>query len=356
MCVTRSSELPKPGSFRRVQVGGESVLLVRNRDGELRAHINLCRHRGVVLCTEDSGQFNTSIRCPYHGWTFDLNGQLTAAPFMKELPPQTKERHLYSVSVSEWLGYIWVNLDPSAVPLADQLAPMLHKRFGDVDVPGRYGCDELEVAKRETYEVNANWKILFENFCECYHCPTMHPEVCDILPEWRSGYGTVSGPTGPKIEGSKINEKAEGFSLSGRATSAPLPGVPEHDHRTFHGLLLWPNVHLMFIPDHVMCMRFEPLGPAKTRVIVDWLFHPTAVSESGFDPSDAVALVDVTARQDFEACERVQAGAESSYFEEFHTPHESMITDFRRWLGEQLSDGAETSAGATSPQADVIAV
>lgn len=340
-CVARSSEIAEPGSFVRVNVGGESVLLIRKRSGEVRALINLCRHRGARLCVEEQGTFKNSIQCPYHGWTFNLDGHLTAAPFMRDLPPETKERHLFTASATEWLGYVWVNLDPAAPPLMEQVGPLLRGRFGDEDVPGHYGCEDLEVAKETTYEVNANWKILYENFCECYHCPTMHPEICTILPSWRTGYGTVSGPDGPKRAGSQLADGATGFSLSGRAAAPRLPGVPDEDARTFHGILLWPNAHIMFIPDHVMFMRFDPVAPDRTRVVVQWLFHPDAIGTPGFTPDDAAALVDVTAREDFEACERVQAATASAYFEEFHTPHESLILEFREWVIEQLGADAD---------------
>jgi Rieske 2Fe-2S family protein len=336
VCTTRSSHLAEPGDFVRVTVGRESVLLVRQRDHSVRALINVCRHRGARLCVEERGSVGESIGCPYHGWTFGLDGRFTAAPFLRDLPPETREKHLFQVAQEEWLGYVWVNLNPHAASLHDQLGPLLRNRFGDVDVPGRYECDRLEVAKTRVDEVRANWKILFENFCECYHCPVMHPEICHILPSWRTGYGTVSGPGGPQLQGSQLADDATGFSLSGTAAAATLPGVPPEDARAFHGILLWPNVHLMFIPDHVMCMRFEPLAADRTRVITEWLFAPEAIADPEFSPDDAAALVEVTAGEDYEACERVQQAAGSAYFEEFHTPFESLIQEFRAWVDQRM--------------------
>ncbi len=265
---------------------------------------------------------------------------------MRDLPDEVKEKHLYQAATTEWLGYIWVNLNLEAAPLADQVGPLLRSRFGDVDVPSHYGCEKLEIAKTITYDVQANWKILYENFCECYHCPTMHPEICSILPSWRTGYGTVSGPDGPIQRGSALADGATGFSLSGKAAASTLPGVPPEDERTFHGILLWPNVHLMFIPDHVMCMRFEPQAPDRTKVITEWLFAPDVIADPDFSPEDAAALVDVTAREDYEACERVQRATNSSYFEEFHTPHESLIQEFRAWVNSRLG-GSETESCAS---------
>jgi Rieske 2Fe-2S family protein len=348
ICVVRSSEIPAVGSFVRARAGGEDLIITRKRDGSVGAYINVCRHRGAELCSTDRGEFGKSIQCPYHGWTFDLEGQLVGAPFMRDLPAETRERHLFKGQTAEWLGYVWVNLDLAAPPLSAQVGPMVRERFGDVDVIGHYEPERLDIAKTATYEVDANWKILYENFCECYHCPTMHPEICNILPSWRGGYGTVSGPDGPKAEGSPLAPEATGFSLSGKAAAAVLPGVPERDKRSFHGLLLWPNVHLMFIPDHVMCMRFEPVAAERTRVVVDWLFAPEAIGTPGFSPDDAAALVEVTALEDFEACEMVQRAAHSKYFEEFHTPHEALIQDFRAWVLETLGEPVPARAGAAS--------
>ncbi|MFJ1782132.1 aromatic ring-hydroxylating dioxygenase subunit alpha [Streptomyces anulatus] len=337
-CAVRSAHLPKPGSFVRIEVAGESVLLVRNKLHEVKAFLNLCRHRGSLLCTEESGNLGRSIRCPYHSWTYSLDGRIVAAPYIDEMSPSVREnRNLFTASTSEWLGYIWVNMDPHAKPLKSQMDPLLETRFGSEDVISKYALEDLVVAHTVVYEVAANWKLISENFCECYHCPTMHPEICAIVPQFRTGYGTVSGPTG---QGAELALGADGFSLSGQKSADPLPGLDVADQRMFYGVLLWPSVSLNFAPDHSLCMRIEPLAPDRTRVVAEWLFHPDAVAKPDFDPTDAVSLFDVTNRQDFDITELVQRGTHSKQFGQVYSPYEHLIGQFHDWVDNAMIDRA----------------
>ncbi|MFE6685795.1 aromatic ring-hydroxylating dioxygenase subunit alpha [Streptomyces sp. NPDC057743] len=341
ICIAHSSEIPEAGSFLRVELGGESLLLVRNREGAVRGLINLCRHRGAQLCLDASGSFRRSIRCMYHGWSYDLDGKLVGVPWADKMPPGTRDRNLHIVSATEWLGYLWVNLDPAAAPLEDQVGPLIRARFGgDFNPIPNYGTENLRLVRSITYDVRANWKILWENFDECYHCPTMHSELCAAVPQFRGGYGTVTGPQGL---GAQLADGATGFSLSGRAVAPTLPGVPPEDDRTFYGILLWPNASLVFVPDHVFWMRLEPIGPDRTRVVGDWLFHADAAARPGFDPDDAVKVIDATNREDFAACERVQLGAQSGYFDDsqIHSPYEYRIEEFRRWVDNALIEDGD---------------
>jgi Rieske 2Fe-2S family protein len=263
------------------------------------------------------------------------------------------ELNLHRFAVTEWLGYIWVNLDEKASALADQVNPQLLTRFGDLGVLSRYGTEDLQVTTTITYEVQANWKLILENFSECYHCPSLHPELTAALPFFRSGYGTVSGPVG---QGAQLADVMEGFSLSGRATAPRLPGLTPEDARTFHGVVLRPNVALALVPDHVAFYRLHPQSPGHTRVIVDWLFHPEASSLPAFDPSDAVELLDRANRQDFEACERCQLGAPSKYFTSTLVPHEYVIAELRDWFETALTPANGQARGGTRSSADVSLV
>ncbi|MFV0131811.1 aromatic ring-hydroxylating oxygenase subunit alpha [Streptomyces sp. HMX87] len=340
-CVGRTDAIPDPGSFLRVEICGESVLVVRGRDGRLRGLLNLCRHRGAQLCVEERGRFGNSIRCMYHGWTYGLDGRMIGAPHMNELPPDTRqERTLHPVATTEWLGYVWLNLDADPPPLEEQLEPQLRERFGESDVLVRYGIEDLRPVTTVTYDVRANWKLIIENFSECYHCSTLHPELSAALPYFRSGYGTVSGRRGAQLAPDR-----DGFSLSGRAVASRLPGLYEEEDRAFNAANLWPNVVVVLVPDHVAWFRLEPLAPDRTRVVTDWLFHPRSVAEPGFDAGDAVALLDIANRQDFEASERCQLGAGSERFEAAYPPHEHVIGDFHRWVEEALGTVMEGRHG-----------
>ncbi len=326
MCVGRADAVAAPGRFLRVDVGTESVLVVHGRDGAVRAFRNLCRHRGARLCTEEAGTLGRSIRCMYHAWTYGLDGRLIGAPNMTTMPESLRgELGLHRVATELWLGYVWVNLDPDAAPLAEQVGPQLRGRLGDDELLARYDIARLEVGATVVYEVASNWKSIIENFMECYHCPTLHPQLTAALPQFRSGYGTISGGAGA---GAVFAEHVAGFSLSGRAARPRLPGLLPEDDRLFHGIVLRPNAFLILVPDHVAAFRMEPVAAGYTRVTVDWLFDPDRIAEDGFDASDAVDILDVTNRQDFAACERTQLGMRSPAYAGVLVPAEQIITEF----------------------------
>lgn len=332
VCVGRADELDGPGRFLRADVAGESVLVVRADDGSLSAVLNVCRHRGARLCLEGEGQLGRVVRCPYHGWTYGRDGRLLAAPNFREMPDLVKADYgLHAVGVAEWCGYAWVNLEPGAAPIQSQIDPQLRRRLGDSSMLGRYRPDELVLAHRETYDVAANWKTLVENFTECYHCPTLHPELTERIPEFSSGYGTVTGGAG---HGAALADGLDGFSWSGRSTGPALPGLDPGDERCFHGVILLPNVFMILVPDHVAFYRLDPVAVDRTVVVCDWLFHPSAVAGAGFDAGDAVRILDVTNRQDFEACERCQLGMRSRSFSGggVLVPAEHLISEFHDYV------------------------
>jgi len=338
-CVGRSAELGKPGAYLTGQVAGESILVVRQRNGSLRAFRNLCRHRGARLCLEPTGALDKAIRCPYHAWTYGLDGHLIAAPNASEMPDLDKaERSLLQVPVEEWAGYAWVRLAGEGT-LAEQVEPQLQERFGSLEPFARYQLDRLAVGHRVTYDVASNWKSIVENFMECYHCASLHPELTEAVPEFASGYGTVSGGVG---RGAAFAGTLEGFSRSHRAWRPRLRGLLEEDDRLFFGVVLLPGCLAVLVPDHVAFFRIEPLAPGRTLVHVDWLFEPDEVARADFDPSDSVELLDLTNRQDFSACERCQLGATSEAFETVLAPPEHIIENFHRFVAERLGQPTGT--------------
>lgn len=349
VCGGRADAVPEPGDFARLDIGGESVLVVRGADGRLRGLVNVCRHRGARLCRDERGRFGRSIRCMYHGWTYGLDGTLTGAPQMRDLPGAvTRDRDLHTVAVTEWLGYVWLHLGVEPPPLAEQIEPQLAARFGlanATDALAGYGIGELRQVTEIGYDVRANWKLIVENFSECYHCSTLHPELTRALPYFRSGYGTVSGR-----RGADLADGMAGFSRSGRAVAPPLPGLAGGEEaRQFNAVNLWPNVVLVLLPDHVVWLRLEPLAVDRTRVVAQWLFHPTAAADPAVRAADAVELLDIANRQDFEAAERCQLGARSVYYEAVYPPHEHVILAFHRWVEQAVQEPAPTRPTPTPP-------
>lgn len=336
MCFGRAEEVEHPGAGYAADVAGESVLAVRDRSGRLHGFANVCRHRGSRLCDDGPNGPMRTIRCPYHGWTYGLDGRLLGVPNQRDAPGLVKQQHsLTRVAVDTWGGYLWACLEPDTAPLHSQLDPQVTDRLGSLDALAAYELDRLAVARTIVYDVAANWKSLIENFTECYHCPTIHPQLTATIPEFASGYGSISGG---RWHGARLAEGVDGFSLSGTAGGPPLPGLADGERRRFYGVILLPNVFLVLVPDHVAFMRLEALAPDRTRVTCDWLFPDSLATAECFDPSDQVGLLDVTNRQDFAACESCQRNATSrvQHAGGVLLPSEHLIVDFYHWLTEAL--------------------
>ena len=202
---------------------------------------------------------------------------------------------------------------------------------------GRYPLAELRAARRITYEVSANWKVMLENYNECYHCAGVHPELCKVVPAFRErGGASLDWDRGvPHRDG------AWTFTHSGTTSRAPFPGLDE-DERTRHkGELIYPNFLISLSADHVAAFTLWPQGPEHTTIVCDFLFHPDEMAKSGFDPSDAVEFWDLVNRQDWTICEGVQRGMRSRRFEHgFYAPMESWSLDIRRYIRERLGPDA----------------
>ena len=312
--IGRADAIPHRGDVLRVEVGTESVIVVRGRDGAVRGFLNVCRHRGAELCQTGTTNVGNAIRCPYHSWAYALDGKLLAAPNWKSMPDFDRDKYrLGSVAVEIWNGLIWVNLDPDASSLADQLEPILRYRLGDeAERINRYRIGDLVVAARIEYDVAANWKIIGENFQECYHCTTIHPELIEQIPTF-ADYEKLA-QNGYQQGGYEFATGREGFSLSGRANFDPLPGLVAGDSRKYFGMVLRPNCFVSLLPDHVIVHKFRPVAPDRTLVVCDWLFPPAAVAAEGFDPADSVELFHRVNTQDFAAAEWCQPNMNSRLY------------------------------------------
>src|SRR5437762_8274585 len=285
VCIGRAETIPpKPGAYQVVIIGRESVIVVRNRAGVLQAFLNVCRHRGARLCSEATGQLKGSIQCRYHAWTYGLDGRLIAAPnIMSNEQFDRTAFGLLPVALDIWEGFIWLNLSDNPPSAASQLNPMIIQRFGSYEQFSRWEVGELKIGGSISYEIQANWKLMLENFMECYHCGPMHPELCDLLPGFRVGQVYTEG------EAATLAENVEAFTITGKASRPPLPGLLPTDLRRYYGIVLMPNVLLNLLDDHVVIHTLSPEGPDRTRITCDWLFHPQVMDAPGFDAMDAVS-------------------------------------------------------------------
>jgi len=334
-CAARGEDVATPGAFRTVRVGRESVLVTRGADGGARAFLNVCRHRGAQLCAEESGAVKRTFRCMYHAWAYDLDGKLVAAPNLVKMPDVDRvEYGLHKVHVREWLGYVWVCLADEPPSFERDVMGACVERLGDLASIERYALDALTVGRRIRYDVAANWKLIIENFMECYHCSTIHPELVHVLPEFAGGYAAQYYVG----HGAEFGRDVQGFTVDGRAGLRTIPTIAAEQDRRYYAITVKPQVFINLVPDHVIFHRMYPLAADRTIVECDWLY-PSEVVASGADLSRSVELFDRVNRQDFEACERCQPGMASRSYAKggVLVPSEHHIAEFHRWAVARLN-------------------
>jgi Rieske 2Fe-2S family protein len=333
-CAVRADEIAGPGAFQVVSIGDESVIIVRNKDEELRAFLNVCRHRGARICAEAEGQVRRNLRCAYHAWTYDLDGKLVAAPNLVTMPDVDRDAYgLIRVALREWLGYAWVCVAEEPPSFEDTVIADVTARLGDPEAINGYRAEDLAVGRRITYDVKANWKLVIENFMECYHCATIHPELTRVLPEFAKGYAAQYYVG----HGAEFAGWAEAFTVTGEGGFGRLPSVSPEQERRYFAITVLPQVFLNLVPDHVIVHRMFPLAQDRTTVVCDWLFD-AGVVESERDLSPSVELFDRVNRQDFEACELTQLSMGSRAYRDggVLVPSEHHIARFHDWVTAQI--------------------
>ena len=305
-CAGFSSQLSGAGDQRAEQTGSGSVLLVRGDDGTLRAFANTCRHRGHELLTCGTSAQRNSIICPYHAWTYALDGGLRfASGFSSRADFDASAWGLAELPAGEWHGLVFVDSSGSAAaPLTEFL-----RELAALVAP--YDPVRLVIAARHTYDAAANWKILTENYHECYHCPVIHPELCKVSPP-KSGrsYPPAATWAGGWMD---LRDGMDTMSLDGASHGAPLRGLDATGLRKVIYVNIFPNVLLSLHPDYVMTHRLIPLAVDRTMIECTWAFAPESLERPDFDPGYAVVFWDITNQQDWAACESVQRGLSSEH-------------------------------------------
>jgi Rieske 2Fe-2S family protein len=309
--IGREAEIAQPGDFIVRDLAGESIIVTRNREGEIRGFYNVCAHRGTKLLDEtgvgDCGHVSKAFKCPYHAWAYDLDGRLVGTPNVDEDEGFERAAYpLHDIGADAYAGFLFVNLaEPHARrPLQEQL------REGTESITNfeRYRMDELRVGRRIVYEVKANWKIVVENYNECLHCPTIHPELVQVVPLYR--FGEVWDEE-TRDDGNWMIEGATSFTKTGRSTLPPFPDLLPDDYRMYYGTFQFPNLMLNLHPDAAMVYYALPDGPAHTTVVSEYLFRPETIAAPDFAPEPVVELWDLISKQDWEVCERAQTGVSS---------------------------------------------
>ncbi len=328
LCAGREERLKSPGDYFTLPVGRESVIVLRDRDGRLHAFYNVCRHRGARLCSADEGHFKGFVTCPYHAWTYGLDGRLVGIPHLWEGEGFRKEDFpLHPVAVDTWGGFLFIHLEgEGATPLSEQLGPIPERLR-------RYPLADLRVGARASHEVDCNWKILVENYQECYHCPGVHPELCDLVPLYRTGAVDASGSDVQAY----FREGACTFTMTGTTRRPLLSGLSDEEKRKYDGEMIYPALMLNLFPDYAQYRALWPVAPGRTRIATEWLFEPSTMARDDFDPQDAIEFINLIARQDWDVCALVQKGVGSRVHRHgIYVPLETHAGAFKTWYLDRL--------------------
>jgi Rieske 2Fe-2S family protein len=330
-CVGHVGRIPLAGDYFVADAYGESLIVLRDTAGQVRAFYNVCRHRGTRMCEEREGRLGKSIQCPYHSWTYGLDGKLIGAPLMKGVADFNRDEFpLHAASLHLWEGFIFLNFAAHPEPFELQFAPLIGK-FGAWNLPA------LKPERRVAYDVNANWKFIFQNYNECYHCPPVHPQLARIS---SSDSGENDLVEGPFIGGFMTIEGADSLTTSGRTCAIPVADLPAADLRRVYYYSVFPNLLLSLHPDYVMFHTVWPQSPARSIIHCEWLFHPEAFGRADFHPGDGIDFWDETNRQDWHVCELSQLGVSSrAYRPGPYSPRESLPAAFDRHYRQVMDPG-----------------
>ncbi|MBM4194381.1 MAG: aromatic ring-hydroxylating dioxygenase subunit alpha [Gemmatimonadetes bacterium] len=317
LCVGREADIPAGGDYVVANVAGESLIIVRDRADTIRAFHNVCRHRGTRICTATNGQFGETIQCPYHAWTYRLDGRLTGAPHMAEADGfDMADYPLHQAPLGRWDGFLFVNLGARPGDFERFIAP-LHERFA------RYNLATLRSVRRIDYEVAANWKLILQNYSECLHCPTIHPELSTKLPFTSGANDLTEGAfLGGYMEIKAPNESA---TMTGRSCGLPLGTLSAEDRTRAYYYTLFPAMMLSVHMDYAVYYTVDPVAPDKSRVRCEWMVNPDSPSAPNYNIADAEEFWDRTNRQDWAICEQSQLGVSSRvYAPGPYSPRESI--------------------------------
>jgi Rieske 2Fe-2S family protein len=340
--VGRSSEVAGPRAFRTFELGDQRLLLIRDESGVLHGFHNTCRHRGAALCREPHGVLRSgSIVCPYHAWTYDLQGTLLRTSSKRDADGFDRaDFPLYRIRVREWRGFMFVALsdDPPAFERSFDPPP---ERLD------AWPLEDLRVGHVLVKSLRCNWKIFWENYNECLHCPTVHPQLSQLVPIYGRGlleerddpnWELHAADDDPKFKGG-LRSGASTWSVDGQSTGVSFAGLSAEDRRL--GAIYMtalPSVFFVAHIDYVRVVRLLPLGPEETELRVEYLFREETLAQPGFDPGNIVDFTNLVMTEDARVCELNQRGLHAAPHEAgVVMPEEYLIREFHEWIEAQLA-------------------
>ncbi len=340
--VGRSSDVAAARAFRTFDLGDQRVLLVRDDQGVLRAFHNTCRHRGAALCRETSGVLRTgNIVCPYHAWVYDLQGGLLRTSSKTHASGfDPADYPLYRIHVKEWRGFIFVALTDTPPPFEKSFDLPLNR----LDA---WPLEDLVVGHVLIKSVESNWKIFWENYNECLHCPGVHPKLSQLVPIYGRGlleerddprWNEHAADGDPKFKGG-LRRGASTWSLDGNVTGIPFAGLSDEDRNAGHLYLTGvPSVFLVGHVDYVRVVRLLPLGPERTELRVEYLFSRETLADPAFDMQNIVDFTNLVMTEDAAVCELNQRGLKAGpHVRGVVMPEEYVIRQFHDWVRAELA-------------------
>lgn len=332
----REAELAEPLAFRTVRIGTQEIILLRDETGMLRAFHNTCRHRGSQLCQESAGRLKARLlTCPYHAWSYSLRGDLVRVP-SRSLPHgfDKADHPLYRVALSTWRGFVFVNLAENPEGTAPSSFDPASGDLGNWPLEGLVSGHVLRKV------MNCNWKIFWENFNECLHCPGVHKELSRLVPIYGRGlmarhddpeWKRHADSDAPEFSGG-LRDGAETWSRDGRAHGPAFAGLTAAERaagQTYATSL--PSMFIVGHVDYVRVVRLAPLGPEQTELTAEWLFSPEALAATDID--NIVAFGTQVLEEDAGICEVNQRGLRSLRHQAgVLMPEEYDLHRFHQWV------------------------
>jgi Rieske 2Fe-2S family protein len=320
-----------PGTIRRARVGTAEVVVARDTAGALSAFHNVCPHRGSELCRAAVEPLGKLIRCPYHAFAFAASdGHLVATGAARPTADFDWQAHgLTPVATRDWNGFLFLSLarDPGAL-------------WADVglDTLANWPMAGLAVGHHWRTEIACNWKVFWENYSECLHCPGVHPGLSALVPVYAQGIMAANEAPGwtpeAAVPGPVLRPGAASWTPDGRACGPAFPGLTAAEMQAGHSFVtLWPSAYVVAHVDHVRAVRIRPLAPDRTALLADWLFPPATLAQPGFDPAAIAAFARTVIAEDGAAAEMTQRGLRSPAFSAARLmPEEYEIHRFHQWL------------------------
>ena len=342
ICLGRSSSVSEPRAYQVFDLGSQQILVVRGDDKRLRAFHNTCRHRGSALCSNETGRFpGARITCPYHSWIYDLDGNLLRTTSLTQAEGFSPEDYsLYGVAIEEFAGFVFVRLE------GGQRLSVEESIDGYTERLEQWPLGDMVVGHTFRRVVQCNWKVVWENYGECLHCPNIHPTLSKLVPLFARGlqektddphWQAHAQDDDPKYCGG-LRDGAKTWSMDGQVHGKPIATLSEDARRAGQSFAdSWPSAYFHGHLDYAHAAFMRPLGPEQTEYTKIWLFPKETLEDDDYPLANVVDFVKKVVEEDLDICEQTQKGMRSRRHEAgVIMPEEYYLKDFHDWVRRQL--------------------